>query len=398
MKIILTIAKQQGANRLLSVKQAHIDGCIYASPANLIFAEKMAALGGQVRIPTTMNAISVDYKNWRDQAIPVDFGNASQRLADAYVAMGCQPTFTCSPYLLDTRPNSGDAIAWAESNAVVFANSILGARTAKHPDFLDLCIALTGRAPESGVYLDENRRAQIVLNIQDVNDTNDAFWPLIGYVIGNFAPDRIPLVTGLETSSPNMDDLKALCASFGTTSASPLLHIAGITPESWKQIETGAETINVTIKDLDNAWNSLNDGPLVVDLVAIGSPHASKQECEKFLQKIKIASQSKQRNLRVNVIVTASAQVIKELEMDGTLSMLLESAVKVYPDFCWCSIVEPVFPSAVKAVITNSGKYAHYGPGLSGRPVRLASMDDCVEAAMSGYVPLRRKGWRNDTP
>ena len=157
MRIICAMAAQQGAERLVDVTQGHVDGCIYASPANLTFAERMAAMGARVRVPTTMNAISVDRENWRAQGVPPSFGGPAARLADAYVRMGCRPTFTCSPYLLDGAPVAGEVVAWAESNAVVFANSVLGARTAKHPDFLDLCIALTGRAPLAGVYLDAAR-------------------------------------------------------------------------------------------------------------------------------------------------------------------------------------------------------------------------------------------------
>lgn len=159
MRIIVAMAAQQGASTLVDVTQGHIDGCIYASPANLTFAEKMADMGGKVRVPSTMNAISVDKANWRAQGVPEDFGDPAARLADAYVRMGCKPTFTCSPYLLDSAPSAGESIGWAESNAVIFANTVIGARTAKHPDFLDLCIAMTGRAPLSGVYLEENHAA-----------------------------------------------------------------------------------------------------------------------------------------------------------------------------------------------------------------------------------------------
>ena len=150
MRIVCAMALQQGARSLIDVAQGHVDGCIYASPANLTFAEKMASMGARVRVPTTMNAISVDRANWQAQGVAPDFGDPAARLADAYVRMGCRPTFTCAPYLLETAPHAGEVVAWAESNAVVFANSVLGARTAKHPDFLDLCIALTGRAPHAG--------------------------------------------------------------------------------------------------------------------------------------------------------------------------------------------------------------------------------------------------------
>src|SRR5690606_34832360 len=141
-------------------------------------------------------------------------------------------TFTCSPYLLDSAPKTGEAIAWAESNAVIFANTVLGARTAKHPDFLDLCIALTGRAPLSGVYLDEHRKARRIIDVDLPDGIDDAFWPLIGYLAGRAAPDRVPLLRGLAAARPTRDDLKALCAAFGTTSAAPMLHIEGVTPEA----------------------------------------------------------------------------------------------------------------------------------------------------------------------
>ncbi len=128
--------------------------CIYASPANLTFAEQIVDMAAKVCLPTTMNASSVDRANWQVQGGPPSFGLPAAHLAEAYGRMGCRPSFTCSPYLLNTAPALGENIAWAESNAVIFANTVFGARTAKHPDFLDLCIALTGRAPLSGVYLD----------------------------------------------------------------------------------------------------------------------------------------------------------------------------------------------------------------------------------------------------
>uniref|UniRef100_UPI002619B3D0 aconitase X n=1 Tax=uncultured Amaricoccus sp. TaxID=339341 RepID=UPI002619B3D0 len=197
MRIICAMAAQQGAERLVDVTRVHVDGCIYASPANLVFAERMAEMGARVRVPTTMNAISVDRENWQAQGVPPAFGTAAARLADAYVRMGCRPTFTCSPYLLDDAPRAGEVIAWAESNAVVFANSVLGARTAKHPDFLDLCIALTGRAPLAGVYLDRHRKARRILEVELPRGIDDAFWPLVGYLAGEKSPDRIPLLRGL---------------------------------------------------------------------------------------------------------------------------------------------------------------------------------------------------------
>ncbi|TQN57324.1 DUF521 domain-containing protein [Agrobacterium tumefaciens] len=389
MRIIIAMAAQQGASALVDVTQGHIDGCIYASPANLTFAEKMADMGGRVRVPTTMNAISVDKAHWRAQGVPEDFGDPAARLADAYVRMGCRPTFTCSPYLLDSAPNAGESIAWAESNAVIFANTVLGARTAKHPDFLDLCIAMTGRAPLSGVYLEENRRPQRIVDVALPQGVDDAFWPLIGYLVGKAAPDCIPLLRGLGPAKPSRDDLKALCAAFGTTSAAPMLHIEGVTPEAGLAPLETTETVTISLADMAAGWSLLNEGPEDVQLVAIGSPHASLEECRALAAVLA----GRRRHADVAVIVTAGQQVIDAAGQDGTLKSLHDSGVQVLPDLCWCSISEPVFPTKTRALMTNSGKYAHYGPGLSGRAVRFGSLADCVESALTGRAPSLLPSW-----
>lgn len=386
MRILCAMAANQGATRLIDVTQGHIDGCIYASPANLTFAEKMADMGAKVRIPTTMNAISVDHGNWRSQGVPDLFGGPAQRLADAYVRMGCQPTFTCSPYLLDTAPAEGETIAWSESNAVIYANSVLGARTAKHPDFLDLCIAMTGRAPLSGVYLDEPRQARRIIDVDLPEALDDAFWPLIGWLAGKAAPDRIPLLRGLQAARPSPENLKAVCAAFGTTSAAPMLHVEGVTPEA-DRIAHDADHARISRADMAAGWRVLNDGPEAVELVAIGSPHASLIECAA------LADELDGRRVAVATIVTAGRAVIGQARADGTLARLEAAGVQVLPDLCWCSISEPVFPPGTRALMTNSGKYAHYGPGLSGRAVRFGGLAACAAAAVTGHAPKSLPDW-----
>lgn len=389
MRIICAMARQQGARCLVDVSRGHIDGCIYASPANLIFAERFAEMGAQVRVPTTMNAISVDHRNWREQGTPPVFGMPAQKLADAYVRMGCQPTFTCSPYLLEDRPARGENIAWAESNAVIFANSVLGARTAKHPDFLDLCIAVTGRAPMSGVYLDEHRQAQRILDVGVPQGVDDAFWPLVGYVAGLLSPDRIPLLRGLSAATPTEEHLRALCAAFGTTSSAPMLHIEGVTPEA-ALIAPGADRLDLDADALRAGWDTLNAGPEEVQLVAIGSPHASLQECRAFA--LALAG----RKALIPTIITAGRSVASQAEADGTLERLRTAGVRIVTDLCWCSITEPLFPVETRTAMTNSGKYAHYGPGLSGRELRFGSLHACAEAAVTGRARTGRPDWLAD--
>jgi cis-L-3-hydroxyproline dehydratase len=389
MRIVCAMAAQQGARRLVDVSQVHVDGCIYASPANLTFAQRLADLGAKVRAPTTMNAISVDYDHWREQGVPTSFGAPAAALAEAYVRMGCRPTFTCAPYLLDTAPKAGEVIAWAESNAVVFANSALGARTAKHPDFLDLCIALTGRAPLAGVYLEAERRARRLIEIEQPAHADSSFWPLIGYLAGRAAPDRIPKLRIGGGAAPSRDDLKALCAAFGTTSAAPMLHVEGVTPEAELAAAPDADRVTISRADLAAAWTALNDGPEQIDLVAIGSPHASLDECRALADLFA----GRRRSDEVAAIVTAGRDVIAAARTEGVIERLRASGVEVLGDLCWCSISEPVLPPHARVVMTNSGKYAHYGPGLHGRVVRFGSLADCVAAAVTGRAPQRLPPW-----
>ncbi len=389
MRILCAMAAQQGAQSLVDVSRVHIDGCIYASPANLTFAERMAELGARVRVPTTTNAISVEPDRWRAQGVPEFFGAPAARLADAYVGMGCQPTFTCAPYLLDDAPKAGDIIGWAESNAVIFANSALGARTAKHPDFLDLCIALTGRAPLAGVYLDAHRKARRIIDVERPAGADKSFWPLLGYLAGRASSDRIPILRVSGGAKPSRDDLKALCAAFGTTSAAPMLHIEELTPEAGHAIAPDADRVALSRADFAAAWEQFNDGPAEVQLIAIGSPHASLEECRALAD----ALGGRRRRPEAAVIVTAGKDVISQMRREGLCARLEASGVVILADICWCTICEPVFPTRARTVMTNSCKYAHYGPGLHGRRVRFGSLKDCVTAALTGRAPANPPSW-----
>ncbi|WP_217641098.1 aconitase X [Halomonas saccharevitans] len=388
MRILHDMAVIEGASHLIDVNQVHIDGCIYASPALLRFAEFFAEMGARVRVPTTMNSISVDHAHWHLQGVPDAFGRPASRLADAYVEMGAQPSFTCAPYLLESTPSKGDVIAWAESNAVIYANSVLGALTAKHPDLLDLCIALTGRAPCYGVYLEEQRRARRVVEIEAPDVCDDAFWPLLGYRVGQLSPDRIPLLTGIAHFEADEDNLKALCAAFGTTSAAPMLHIEGVTPEAG-QLTPEADRVTIPPSDLTHVWKQFNAGPDEIDLVAFGSPHLSLTEC-RALARLMAGRHS---HPEVAGIVTLGRNTLKAAREEGIAEALEAAGLRLHADLCWCSISEPVFPPSARTLMTNSGKYAHYAPGLSGRAVRFGSIAECVSALCSGRASTLPPHW-----
>ncbi|MGX5849227.1 cis-3-hydroxy-L-proline dehydratase [Mesorhizobium sp. PL10] len=400
MKIIVRMAELQGAACLRDISQAHIDGCGYTGPGGLQFATKLLDWGAQVVIPTTLNAISVDQLRWSAQGIEPSFGEAASRLADTYVKMGAKSTFTCAPYLLESAPKKGDQIVWAESNAVVYANSVLGARTMKYPDYLDICVALTGRAPSAGCHLDENRHAAIQIDLFEIEEADDALYPLLGYCVGMIAGADIPVIEGLSHHKPTSDDLKAFGAAFATTSGAPMFHMVGVTPEASSLAEaTGnsapARAIKVCRSDLARCWEELNGAQAdAIDLVALGSPHFS------FDEFVKLASLCRGRSKREGIVVIATcARATLEKVRDVGLAPELEQfGVQFVTDTCWCMIVEPVVPPSVKVIMTNSAKYAHYGPGLLGKRMRFGSLASCVEAACSGQMTNILPLWLRDPP
>lgn len=393
MQIVLRMAALQGATALVDITQAHIDGCIYTGPASLRFAEQLVQWGAKVRVPTTLNSISVDQRRWRELGIDPALGVPASALGDAYMAMGASLSFTCAPYLLDSAPKAGEQIVWAESNAVVYANSVLGARTLKYPDYLDICIALTGRAPLIGCHLEARRKAQLLIELPQLGTLDDAFYPLLGYHVGALAGSRIPLVLGLAAAQPSLDDLKAFGAAFATTSAAPLFHIAGVTPEALDpaavlDADQPLAVERIALKDLLLSWRELNSArDSQVDVVSLGNPHFSLSE---FAALARLCS-GRRCHPDVVLAITCGRAVLEQARAAGYIAVLEGFGVTLVTDTCWCMLGEPVIPPAARTLMTNSGKYAHYAPGLAGRTVHFASLGECVDAACtaraSGHLP-----------
>ncbi|POA18704.1 hypothetical protein C1886_15340 [Pseudomonas sp. FW300-N1A1] len=395
MQIVLRMAELQGAHGLVDVTQAHIDGCIYTGPASLRFAEQLVQWGANVRVPTTLNSISVDQRRWRELGIDPTLGEPASALGDAYMAMGAQLSFTCAPYLLDSAPKAGEQIVWAESNAVVYANSVLGARTLKYPDYLDICIALTGRAPLIGCHLDAQRKAALRVELPDLGELDDAFYPLLGYHIGGLAGSRIPLVLGLEQRTPDLDDLKAFGAAFATTSAAPLFHIAGVTPEAMDPAQVlDPQAVlplqRIRLEDLLVSWRELNSArDSRVDVVSLGNPHFSLSEFARLAR----LCRGRRKHPQVVLAITCGRAVLEQARAAGHIAVIEAFGATLVTDTCWCMLGEPVIPPAATTLMTNSGKYAHYAPGLVGRKVHFASLTECVDAACSATASGRLPAW-----
>lgn len=392
MQIILRMADLLGAKELMDITQVHVDGCIYTGPGSLIFAEKLRDWGGKVRVPTSLNSISIDQQRWRAQGIDPGFGEAAGKLADTYISMGARPTFTCAPYQLESAPRFGEQVAWAESNAVVYANSVLGAKTMKYPDFLDISIALTGRAPKGGPHVEANRLTSLIVRVTDVPgaaNINDSFYPLLGYHVGAISPSQIPVVEGLESFSICKDDLKAFGAAFATMSSAPMFHIVGVTPEATSldaviDEKCHPRSINIEPKQLAESWIQLNSAshPQPVDLVSLGNPHFSLTEIRKLAK----LCRGRTKDDNVAITVTCGRSTYSLASQAGLIEELEAFGVQFITDTCWCMITEPIIPPSAGAIMTNSGKYAHYGPGLTGKPFYFGSLARCVEAACGGCI------------
>ncbi|MDQ6815866.1 MAG: aconitase X catalytic domain-containing protein [Actinomycetota bacterium] len=393
MRILLRLAELQRAPRFIDVTRAHIDGCIYTGEAIVRFARKLAENGSEVAVPTTTNVISVDLQRWRAQQVPREWADNARRLADAYLQMGARPTFTCAPYDGPEPPVRGEHIAWAESNAIAYANGVLGARTNRYGDLIDACAALTGRVPLSGYHLDTERLATVLIDIRiDVDHVDESFWPVLGYIVGEHCGDQVPVVAGAPRTA-SRGELKAFAAAAATSGAVGMFHIVGVTPEA-ATVEDAIggvsprRRIEVTSRELRDAWIRLSasDGrPL--GCVALGSPHLSLDECRLLAHLVG----GQQCATQVDFCLTTSTIVHEAAQRLGLADVIERFGARFITDTCVLN--SPVLPASHGVLMTNSAKYAHYAPGILGRDVVFGSTEDCVRSAVEGQPLILTPAW-----
>ena len=398
MRILVTMAGVYGAERLLDIESAHIDGCLYHGYSGLEFAERLAAGGARVVVPTTLNVGAMDLLHPEVFRGTEQVGRWATRMMQAYEAMGCRPTFTCAPYQAMHRPALGAQVAWAESNAIVFANSVLGARTNRYGDFIDICAALTGRAPDVGLHRTENRRGQILFRLVDIPQRllgEDVFFPVLGYWLGARTGTRVPVIDGLRPETTE-DHLKALGAAAASSGGVALFHAVGVTPEApslaaafqgWEP-ET---VVDVRLEDLNETLGILStvpDGP--IDVVALGSPHFSLEEFARLLPLVEQYPPSPE----VEFIVCTHRLALAALQQRGWLARLREAGVQVIVDTC--VVVTPIVRAQGGVLMTNSGKFAHYSPGNIGLQVVYGSLEECIRSGAVGEVWRDNALWLSD--
>jgi predicted aconitase len=377
MRIVVGMAQAVGAERLMDITAAHIDGCLHHGPVGLDFVERLVEGGGQVVVPTTLNVSSLDLLHpelYRGDAVAAE---DSRRQMGAYEALGCRPTWTCAPYQLAGRPSFGQQIAWGESNAIAFANSVLGARTNRYGDFIDIAAALTGRVPAAGLHLDAGRLATLVVDVAGAGISGIDF-ALLGHIIGQVAGSRVVLVDGIDDAGE--DDLKALGAAAASTGSVGLVHVAGITPEAIDErpIAADAEHVAIDRSRLRAARDELDTvtGDRL-DAVSVGTPHASAAEIRRLASLV--------GDTPVADGITAYVSTARDtLPVVGAeIAALVHAGWQVVTDTC--TYITPIITDA-RVVMTDSAKWAFYAPGNIGVDVVIGSMEECVASAAAGLV------------
>jgi predicted aconitase len=385
MRLLIRFAEAVEAPRFIPCTRAHIDGCLYHGEVSLDFVERFVALGGRVKVPTTLNVGSVDLIH------PELFNGADAlriagtRLMRAHEELGCVSTFTCAPYQTIFRPYLGEQIAWAESNAIVFANSVLGARTNRYGDFIDLCCAMTGRVPDYGLHRTENRRATRVIAVNDTKGmASDALAVAVGHALGTVAGNDIVAITGLPATLTE-DDLKALGAVAASSGSVGLFHAVGLTPEAPTLEAATQDHPAPVITTLDSAalgaiLDSLTTAQRGAHIAAIslGTPHFSLGEFERLVPLLA------GRTFRSDIYVNTGRGVLMELEKRGWDKLLADHRVTLVVDTC--TYVTSIMRKLDGVVMTNSGKWAHYAPGNLNIDVIFGSLEECVSSAEKGQL------------
>ena len=392
MQILVEMAGVARAERLIEVGSAHVDGGLYHGQAGLDFAERLLTSGARVAVPTTLNVASLDLLHPGLYRGDPDIAAAARRLMDSYVEMGCRPTWTCAPYQLPERPGFGDQIAWGESNAIVFANSVLGARTERYGDFIDICAAITGKVPDAGLHRTENRAGRILFRMSAMPERlldDDVLYPVLGHLIGAESGTEVPVIEGLPAGTGE-DRLKALGAAAASSGAVALFHAVGITPEAPTAEaalhgRTPRRTILVTSERLRAARDSLTtaaEGTLAA--VSVGTPHASRAELSELVALLG----GDAVHPDIDFYVSTGRSVLAEARAAGTTGALEDAGVQIVADTC--TYITPILRPRPGAVMTNSAKWAYYAPGNLGVEVAFGSTKECVRSAVEGRV------WRDD--
>lgn len=369
MEILVALGEIYGAEKLVPVRSVQVAGVSYHNlgDAGLEYLSELAK-DGKVSVKTTLNPAGMDLKNWKKLGISEDFAKKQLLVIDAFKKLGIETTVTCTPYLVGNRPKMDEHIAWSESSAVCFANSVLGARTNREGGPSALAAAIVGKTPLYGLHMDEKRQAEVLVDVSaDITALDD--FGALGHAIGDKIQNRIPYICGIKKATA--DDLKIFSASIATYGGTAIFHIEGITPNKTK---VPAEKTEITQKDIIASRSALNDDS-EVDFVALGCPHASLGEL------IEISNLLDKKKVKITTWISTARKTLDAAEKQGIIEKIEKSGAIVAADTCMA--VAPL-KGRFKCMATNSAKACFYAHGSNGMLTRFGSTKQCIDAAVSG--------------
>jgi len=378
VEIVVALGKIYGAQELVPVRSVQVAGVSYKNlgDAGLEFLREWAGQGVQARVPTTLNPAGMDLARWRELGISEEFARQQMAVIEAFEAMGIIPSCSCTPYLTGNLPAFGQHIAWSESSAVSFANSVLGARTNREGGPSALAAAITGRTARYGLHLDENRRATHVIEVR-CPVASEADFGALGYLVGRQVKNGVPYFKGLRDREQGT--LKALGAAMAASGAVALYHVEGVTPEARAGGVVAAEAEAVVVDSLDEGYTALNSPVDQIDLVSIGCPHASLVEIEE------VARWLEGKRVRAKLWITTARETGERAQEKGLVERIEAAGGRVVADTCL--VVAPIEELSLRSMATNSAKAAFYAPTHSGLEVRFGRLEQCLEAAVTGRWP-----------
>ena len=373
MEILVALGDIFCAESLIKVGSVQVAGVSYHNlgDAGLEFLNELAK-DGKVRVLTTLNPAGMDLENWRELGISEEFAAKQNQVIDAFERMGILISCTCTPYLIGNLPRYGEHIAWSESSAVTFANSVLGSKTNREGGPSALAAAFVGKTPCYGLHLDENRVPDLHVKVE-AKLTKLSDWGALGYAIGKKAENKIPYITGIKDAET--DELKSFCASVVTYGAKPLFYMKGITPAS-ENVQAPKNILNIEQSDIKNAYDNINDEVSDIDFVCVGCPHCSIKEIAQIADLLKGKQVAENTELWV-----ATSRMAKQLADKCGYSQTIEAAGGKFA--CdTCMAVAPL-KGRFKALATTSAKGCFYSR-QNLMKTKMGSMEECVRAAVTG--------------